>query len=141
MDYAGIKILPFARRVYSRDLLTSMDGRRLRRKRQRRGLGTEDVRVERGDRQPSAQAGSGGGAHGVGQGVGQRGREGGLAQARATAGFRRLATSVGRGEDVFVALSEQEDEPMDYERLAATSEAFIYVAMTRVMVRRLARAQ
>ena len=29
----------------------------------------------------------------------------------------------------------------DYERLCATSEAFIYVAMTRVMVRRLARAQ
>jgi hypothetical protein len=37
--------------------------------------------------------------------------------------------------------SKQEDEPMDYERLTATSEAFIYVAMTRVMVRRLARAQ
>jgi transposase len=29
----------------------------------------------------------------------------------------------------------------DYERLAATSEAFIYVAMTRLMVRRLARAE
>jgi putative transposase len=29
----------------------------------------------------------------------------------------------------------------DYERLPATSEAFIYVAMTRVMVRCLARAQ
>ena len=29
----------------------------------------------------------------------------------------------------------------DYERLTATSEAFIYVAMTRVMVRRLARAR
>jgi transposase len=63
-----------------------------------------------------------------------------LAEAHATAGFRRLATSVG-GEDVFVALSEQEDEPMDYEKLTATSEAFIYVAMTRVMVRRLARTR
>jgi transposase len=29
----------------------------------------------------------------------------------------------------------------DYERLATTSEAFIYVAMSRLMVRRLARAQ
>jgi putative transposase len=29
----------------------------------------------------------------------------------------------------------------DHERLTATSEAFIYVAMTRVMVRRLARVQ
>ena len=28
----------------------------------------------------------------------------------------------------------------DYERLCATSEAFVYVAMTRLMVRRLARA-
>jgi hypothetical protein len=36
---------------------------------------------------------------------------------------------------------EQEDEPMDYERLTATSEAFIYVAMSRLMVKRLARAR
>ena len=28
----------------------------------------------------------------------------------------------------------------DYERLCATGEAFVYVAMTRLMVRRLARA-
>jgi hypothetical protein len=28
----------------------------------------------------------------------------------------------------------------DYERLSATGEAFVYVAMTRLMVRRLARA-
>jgi putative transposase len=28
----------------------------------------------------------------------------------------------------------------DYERLAATSEAFVYAAMSRLMVRRLARA-
>jgi hypothetical protein len=37
--------------------------------------------------------------------------------------------------------AEQEDELRDYERLTATSEAFIYVAMTRLMVRRLARVQ
>jgi hypothetical protein len=29
---------------------------------------------------------------------------------------------------------------MDYERLCATGEAFVYVAMMRLMVRRLARA-
>ena len=29
----------------------------------------------------------------------------------------------------------------DYERLTATSEAFIYVAMTKLMVRRLVRAR
>ena len=28
----------------------------------------------------------------------------------------------------------------DYERLCATSEAFVYAAMARIMVRRLARA-
>jgi hypothetical protein len=35
---------------------------------------------------------------------------------------------------------EQEDEPMDYERLPETGEAFIYVAMSRLMARRLARS-
>ena len=39
-----------------------------------------------------------------------------------------------------VAISEQEDEPMDYERLPESSEAFIYVAMSRLMARRLARS-
>jgi transposase len=34
---------------------------------------------------------------------------------------------------------EQEDEPMDYERLCASAEAFVYAAMIRLMVRRLAR--
>jgi hypothetical protein len=46
---------------------------------------------------------------------------------------------LGRGKDIFLAISEQEDEPMDYERLAETSEALVYVAMTRLMARRLAR--
>jgi hypothetical protein len=36
--------------------------------------------------------------------------------------------------------SEQEDELMDYERLTETGEAFIYVAMSRLMVKRLARS-
>jgi len=47
--------------------------------------------------------------------------------------------ALGGGAHVLVALSEQEDE-QDYERLCATAEAFVYVAMTRLMVRRLARA-
>ena len=37
-----------------------------------------------------------------------------------------------------MALPEQEDEPMDYERLCASAEAFVYAAMIRLMVRRLA---
>jgi transposase len=38
-------------------------------------------------------------------------------------------------------ISQNRRMSKDYERLAATSEAFIYVAMTRLMVRRLAGAR
>ncbi len=44
-------------------------------------------------------------------------------------------------ERTFAWISHNRRMSKDYERLAATSEAFIYVAMTRLMVRRLARAQ
>src|SRR5918995_935239 len=43
-------------------------------------------------------------------------------------------------ERTFAWISHNRRMSKDYERLAATSEAFIYVAMTRLMVRRLARA-
>jgi putative transposase len=43
-------------------------------------------------------------------------------------------------ERTFSWLSQNRRMSRDYERLCATSEAFIYVAMTRLMVRRLARA-
>jgi hypothetical protein len=46
---------------------------------------------------------------------------------------------VDSGADLFLAFAEQEDEPMDYERLAQTSETLVYVAMSRFMARRLAR--
>ncbi len=44
-------------------------------------------------------------------------------------------------ERTFAWISHNRRMSKDYERLAATSEAFIYVAMTRLMVRRLARAR
>jgi len=44
-------------------------------------------------------------------------------------------------ERTFSWIDQQRRMSKDYERLTATSEAFIYVAMTRVMVRRLARAR
>jgi hypothetical protein len=44
-------------------------------------------------------------------------------------------------ERTFAWLSHNRRMSKDYERLCATSEAFIYVAMSRLMVRRLARAQ
>ena len=44
-------------------------------------------------------------------------------------------------ERTFAWLCHNRRMRMDYVRLCATSEAFIYVAMTRLMVRRLARAK
>jgi transposase len=42
-------------------------------------------------------------------------------------------------ERTFSWLGQNRRMSKDYERLAETSEAFIYVAMSRLMVRRLAR--
>ena len=50
-----------------------------------------------------------------------------------------MAEEVGGRADVFLDGPEQEDEK-DYERLPESSEAFIYVAMSRLMARRLARS-
>jgi len=44
-------------------------------------------------------------------------------------------------ERTFAWISHNRRMVKDYERLCATSEAFIYVAMTRLMVRRLASAK
>ena len=43
-------------------------------------------------------------------------------------------------ERTFAWLSQNRRMSKDYERLCATAEAFIYVAMTRLIVRRLPRA-
>ena len=44
-------------------------------------------------------------------------------------------------ERTFSWIDQNRRMSKDYERLTATSEAFIYVAMPRLMVRRLARAR
>ena len=76
----------------------------------------------------------------MGRGMGKGGQEDRLAKAPAAARIRGSTSQVGGGANLLLALSEQEDEPMDYERLCASAEAFIYAAMIRLMVRRLARA-
>jgi putative transposase len=43
-------------------------------------------------------------------------------------------------ERTFAWLSQNRRMSKDYERLCASAEAFVYVAMTRLMIRRLARA-
>ena len=51
---------------------------------------------------------------------------------------RRAPEALGGGADIRVALPEPEVQPR-YERLCTTSEALIYAAMGRLMLRRLAR--
>jgi hypothetical protein len=46
---------------------------------------------------------------------------------------------VGGGADDRLDRPQQAHEPMDYERLPESAEAFIYVAMSRLMLKRLAR--
>ena len=96
--------------------------------------------LERADRTQAAQARTRGCCQGLGTGMGQGGQEGRLEKAHATARIRAFSSQVGGGEDLLLALTEQEDEPMDYERLPETGETFIYVAMSRLMLRHLARS-
>jgi putative transposase len=75
----------------------------------------------------------------MGQGVGQGGQEGGLARAlMPPRGYvalpRRWVV-----ERTFSWLGQNRRMSKDYERLCASAEAFIYAAMIRLMVRRLAR--
>lgn len=63
-----------------------------------------------------------------------------LAEIDAAEGFPGLATQVGGGAHLRLDGPQPQDGQRDYERLCATGEAFIYAAMTRLMVRRLARA-
>ncbi len=67
-------------------------------------------------------------------------REDRLAEAHAAERLSSVAQEVGGRANLLLALSEQEDELRDYERLCASAEAFVYAAMIRLMARRLARA-
>jgi hypothetical protein len=71
--------------------------------------------------------------------VGQGGPKDRLAKADAAARVRGSAPQMGGREDLFLAGPEQETEPRDYERSCASGEAFVYAAMIRLLVRRLAR--
>ena len=71
--------------------------------------------------------------------MGQGGKGGALAEADATEGFP-CPTAKVVVERTFAWISHNRRMAKDYERLCATGEAFVYAAMTRLMVRRLARA-
>jgi len=77
---------------------------------------------------------------GVGKGVVQGGAAYGSQQVAYASELREPAARRGVLERTFAWISHNRRMAKDHERLCATGEAFIYVAMTRLMVRRLARA-
>ena len=93
----------------------------------RRGYG-----LERGDRAQATKAYTGEGGEDLGRGMGQRRREGRLAEAHAPAGIRVLASPMGGGAHLLVVRAEQKDEPGLREALCASAEAFVYAAMIRL---------
>jgi transposase len=75
----------------------------------------------------------------VGEGVGQRG---GVAGSGGALRAGRLGDLPRRWvvERTFSWLGQNRRMSKDYERLPESSEAFVYVAMSRLMVKRLARS-
>ena len=62
--------------------------------------------------------------------MGQGGAKDRVAEVGAAPRLRGPAASVGFGADVRpVVVAQPQDEQEDYERLCATSEAFVYAAM------------
>ncbi len=78
----------------------------------------------------------------MGQGVGQGGREVRPEEVPAPGGAQDVpAASVGGGADFCLVGSEQEAKSKDYKRgCRRREEAIIYAAMSRIMVRGLARS-
>jgi hypothetical protein len=142
MDYEGIKaLLDCAKGFCSHAFLSCVDGRRVQRGGQGCRLGGEGARVEGGDRQATAQGCSRGSA------LMAWARE--WAKEGVALDWQKLLPPQGFVvlprrwvvERTFSWIDQNRRMSKDYERLATSSEAFIYVAMTRLMVRRLARAQ
>ena len=96
--------------------------------------------LERGGRAQAPEADPRVVGQALGTGVGQGGQGGGLAEVDAAKGFSGSAAQVGCGAHLRLDLPQPEDGQGLRERLCATGEAFVYAAMTRLMVRRLARA-
>jgi hypothetical protein len=77
----------------------------------------------------------------LGRGAGKGGPRDLLAEAASTSRLRDSAETLGRGTYLLVAESQNGRLSKDHERLCATSEAFVYAAMIRLTVRRLARPE
>jgi hypothetical protein len=103
-------------------------------------VGPRGFGFKRGGRAPSTQADPGGGSsEDLGRGVGQKeGKKIDWQRLMPRRGFRVLPRR-WVVERTFSWLSQNRRMSKDYERLCSTGEAFIYAAMTRLMVRRLAQ--
>jgi putative transposase len=114
----------------------------LHRPRQRHRLGRKGAGLDcLEDRAPPAQAGPRGGDEGMG--VGEFNKEGVAIDAEKFTpqkGPRPFLPKRWIVERTFSWLGQNRRMSKDYERLPESGEAFIYVAMSRLMVRRLARA-
>jgi transposase len=76
----------------------------------------------------------------MGEGVQQRGNHNRFGEAYAGEGAKAvLADKMNSGADLVSWLGQNRRISNDYERLPESGEAFIYVAMSRLMARRLAR--
>jgi transposase len=60
-------------------------------------------------------------------------------RATTVSGFHGPIEEMGGGEDILSWIDQNRRLSKDYERLPKSSEAFVYVAMSRLMARRLAR--
>jgi putative transposase len=101
--------------------------------------GAEGSRVERGARRASEEARSRRGPEVVGRGVEKRGVNLDWEKLLPPKGFQVLPRR-WVVERTFSWTDQNRRMSKDYERLTETSEAFIYVAMSRLMARRLVRS-
>ena len=141
-DREGIKLLlDINARSSARVPLPPMARRRIHSRRQGRGLGAQGFGLDGRDRPPPTEDGSRGGDEGMGERVDRRG---GCHRFGEAYGGERpealLAEEMDSGAHLRLVGTEQEAESKDYERLPESGEAFIYVAMSRLMARRLARS-
>jgi hypothetical protein len=102
-------------------------------------VGRTATRAERRSRPSYTEADTREDREDLGTGVGQGGPSDRLAEAASTSRLRGPTAARWVVERTFGWLGQNRRMSKDYERLCATGEAFIYAAMTRLMVRRLAR--
>src|SRR5215208_2977185 len=99
------------------------------------GLGGKGARPERRGRSSHSQADAREGRDEVGGGVVERGLGDRLAEVACAPGLFEVLPRRWVVERTFSWLSQNRRMSKDYERLCATAEAFVYVAITRLMVR------